>query len=156
METINGLPAHPLFVHAPVVLMPLTLIAMMVLAARPQLRRRSGLALAAAALVVLLSTQLSIMSGDAFDEALDGAVNVDDHADLAQTTRNFLVVFVLAATGFAVLDRKNSEGAPRWYGPTSTGLVAVAAVSSLLATVWMVRTGDEGARLVWDNLLTTS
>ncbi len=155
MESINGLPAHPLFVHAPVVLLPLTTLAMLILAVRPQLRRRSGLALAAATVVVLVLTQLAISSGLAFDEALEGAINVDDHEALANMTRNFLIVFVLAAIGFAVLDRKTDEGSPTWFKPASTSLVGLAAISSVLATIWMVRTGDEGAKLVWGTTLNT-
>lgn len=127
---------------------------MLILAARPQLRRRSGFALAAATVVVFILTQVAIMSGVAFDEALEGAINVDDHAALAEMTRNFLIVFVLAAIGFAALDWKTTDSSPSWFKPASAGLVGLAVLSSVLATVWMVRTGDEGAKLVWSNLLT--
>ncbi len=31
--------------------------------------------------------------------------------------------------------------------------MGASAVLSVLATIWMVRTGDEGARLVWDGVI---
>lgn len=153
MDSINGLPAHPLFVHAPVVLVPLATLLAIVMAARPELRRRNGWALAIAATVGLVATQLAVSSGYEFDELVRGIVNTDRHQSLGETTRNFVAVFTVAAVVTAILDRRSPE---RTVSATQWGTwlsMAVTTVSGVLATVWMVRTGDEGARLVWDGVL---
>ena len=153
MESINGLPAHPLFVHAPVVLMPLATIVTLVLAFRPTWRRRVGFALPAVAVVILALTQLAISSGNAFDEIVGTRVNTDDHESLALMTRNFIAVFVVASLLLALFDRWHAKGGSGAAGSGVLLLVAVTTISSLLATTWMIRTGDEGARLVWDGIL---
>lgn len=154
MDSINGLPAHPLFVHAPVVLVPLATLLAIVMAARPGLRRTGGWALATAAVVGLIVTQLAVSSGYEFDELVRGAVNTDRHQALGITTRNLVAVFTVAAIVTAVLDHRFSERATS-ASRRATGLsMAATTISGLLATVWMVRTGDEGARLVWENVIT--
>lgn len=164
MESINGLPAHPLFVHAPVVLVPLSALFALVLAARPGLRRKAGWGLALAAIVTLVSTQLAISSGYAFDELVAGAVNTDKHEALAITGRNFVLLFTLAALVVAVLDWRNRAGSIATTGDvtnssasTSDTIARVGAIAaglfSVLATVWMFRAGEEGAKLVWSGVI---
>lgn len=152
MESISGLPAHPLFVHAPVVLVPLAMLFALACAARPGLRRRAGWALAGAAVVTLVATQLAVSSGYRFDELLDGAADTSDHQALGETTRNLVAVFAVGSLVTAVLDRPG--GGPsarrRW---AVLAAMAVTTLSSVMATLWVIRTGDEGARLVWDGVI---
>lgn len=155
MESIGGLPAHPLFVHAPVVLMPLAAIATIVLALRPQWRRRSGVVLPIAAVAILVLTQLTISSGDAFDEIVGDRVDTTDHRALALTTRWFIVMFAVGAIATAALDRWRDRSAPQWLTALHGLAIGVSVVGAALATVWMVRTGDEGARLVWDGVISS-
>lgn len=154
MESINGLPAHPLFVHAPVVLMPLAMLGTLVLAFRPAWRRRVGFLLPGVAVIVLGVTQLAISSGSAFDEVVGDRVDTETHEGLALMTRNFIAVFLVASLLLALLDRWHARGGPPFVGSGILLAVVVTVASSLLATAWMVRTGDEGARLVWDGILT--
>lgn len=152
-ETINGLPAHPLFIHAPVVLVPLSALFALVLTLRPNLRRKAGWAVALSAVVALITTQVAITSGYRFDELLEGAVNTDRHASLATTSRNLVVLFVVAAACSAVLDRRSGDSVSPKSENLSRIAMAAATVFSTAATVWMVRTGEEGARLVWSGVV---
>lgn len=56
---INGIPAHPLLVHAVVVLLPLAALCLVACAAWPPIMRRFGLALPALALVALVFVPLT-------------------------------------------------------------------------------------------------
>ena len=153
MESVSGLPAHPLFVHAPIVLVPLATLFALACAARPSLRRRAGWALTGAAAVGFVATQLAVSSGYRFDDLLDGAADTTDHQALGETTRNLVAVFLVASLATALLDRTGggtSTSRRRW---AVLGAMAVATLSSVMATVWMIRTGDEGARLVWDGVI---
>ncbi|MGI9616287.1 MAG: DUF2231 domain-containing protein [Acidimicrobiales bacterium] len=155
MESFNGLPAHPLFIHAPVMLVPLTTLLTLVFVVRPMWRRRAWYALPGAAALCIGTTQLAIMSGEAFDEIAGDAIDTSTHETLALWTRAFLVLFFVASLVLAVLDRRLATGSgPGWAGSGVLIMVAVTTILSILASVWMFRTGDEGARLVWDGVLT--
>lgn len=157
MDTVSGLPSHPLFVHAPVVLMPLAALAAIALAIRPRWRRRSSVALAVGAAVVLVSTQLAVRSGTSFDEVVGDRVDTDRHKSLALTTRKLVALFLVSSVGTAVLDvgarRRIAADDPSWHRPATGAAVAATVITALLAVIWMVRTGDEGARLVWEGVV---
>ncbi len=154
MESISGLPAHVLLVHAPVVLMPLALLLALVLAVRPGWRRQLGFFQPGVAVIVFIATWLAIQSGDAFDEVVGDRVDTSDHRALAMTSLWLVGGFVLATVLLAVFDRRHgNEDTAAWQAPvTSVALVASLGLA-VLATLWMARTGDEGARLVWDGVL---
>lgn len=59
LDLINGVPAHVLFVHVVVVLIPLTALALVLCAVWPSVMRRFGLALPVLALVSLVSVPLT-------------------------------------------------------------------------------------------------
>jgi hypothetical protein len=61
----EGLPAHPLFLHVPVILIPVATIGALMLIVRPQLFQRHGVWLAAVAVVALAATNLTIGAGKA-------------------------------------------------------------------------------------------
>ena len=77
LDTLAGIPSHPLFVHAPVVLIPLVGLAAIALAFRPAWRARLGWWPAVAAGVCLIATFLAVGSGNEFDERLDGLVDTE-------------------------------------------------------------------------------
>lgn len=175
MESILDLPAHPLFVHAPVALMPLVTLAALALAVRPQWRARFGFLTAGLSFVLLVATVLATQSGEAFEAALDRQgipVPVEKHAELAETARLFVLLFfvaVVAMVGIALVRRSRaaaapvslSAAAPRPASSDGLALVghafaALAVLFGLLGTVWMARAGHEGAKAVWDGTLVSA
>lgn len=153
MESVSGLPAHPLFVHAPVVLIPLATLLALAAALRPRLRRQAGWALVGSAAVALITTQLAIWTGDAFDELVAGAADTDDHRSLGLMTRNLVVVFLVSASATALLDRRTSSDSSKWAHRAILASMTLATISAMMATFWVFLTGEEGARLVWEGLL---
>jgi divalent metal cation (Fe/Co/Zn/Cd) transporter len=173
METLFDLPAHVLFVHAPVVLTPLVTLACLAVLLRPAWRHRYGWPLVVACGVVLVATMLAVQSGEEFAEALAGAVPVAKHQDLAETTRLLVLVQFVLALGVVLVQRRFARvlaGVGSGGGGASTTtppanatiagqpavvvlLTAALAVVSVLATVWMIRTGHEGARITWSGVL---
>ena len=154
MKSLFGLPAHPLFVHLPLVLVPMAALASVVLAVRPQWRRRSSLALAVVALVAMVATFLAMQSGEAFEPAVRDVVDISTHKSLAQTTRLLVALFFVGTVAVAVLDRMAGDARP-WAAKAAQAGIAVTALVSLAGSIWMFRTGHEGARLVWNGVQLT-
>ncbi len=150
VDLIWGLPAHPLMVHAPVVLLPLSVVGSIILATSAKHRDRYDLLVGAGAVVALVSTFLATKSGERLSERLAVEAAVERHEDLAGTT------LVLAAA-FAVLTLVNAATSRirAFDRSTVSGAIlpVVAACIGVLATIWMIRTGHEGARLVWENVV---
>jgi hypothetical protein len=70
--TIDGLPAHPLLVHAVVVLFPLAAVGTLAVVARPVWRRGFGVPVFLVALVGLIAVPLTTTTGEQLKTALGG------------------------------------------------------------------------------------
>jgi hypothetical protein len=158
VKTIFDLPAHPLFVHVPIVLLPLLAVVTIVAALRPDVARRLGPWLVLAAALVFISVLLAVNSGEALDRALDLG-NTTTHAALARTTRWFsLGLLVVTAALWWVTRRatpRDEPGAsrPTRHRPVVPMVAALAILFSVLSAVWVLRTGHEGARIHWSGIL---
>jgi hypothetical protein len=163
----SGLPAHPLFLHVPVILIPVAAVGALVLAAWPRLFARHGLWIGLVAVLALGATNLTMGAGQQLrtDLHMDGSELIASHAHAADTLRLLLIVFTaLLLVAVAVF---------RTPGPRVTGVgpidVALAAVRSRIAlgvalrvilgvlavaSVYSVfHTGDLGSKAVWHGRL---
>src|ERR1700677_819243 len=68
----DGLPAHPLIIHVPVVLIPLSVLGSLACVARPRWLDRYGILLCLCAIVAMSSIFLAMQAG----AALEGALNL--------------------------------------------------------------------------------
>ncbi|WP_274918688.1 DUF2231 domain-containing protein [Streptomyces sp. WZ-12] len=172
---INGIPAHVLFVHLVVVLVPLTALAVVLCAVWPGLARRFGPALPVLGVVTLASVPITTHAGEWLKHHVDGDPLVRKHAELGDGLLPWVAgLFVLAAalwwmhrrTGAALSgDADASATAAEAAGQRSTtrapgALRVVAVVLSLVvgagAVVQTYRIGDSGAQAAWhDNFSTT-
>lgn len=148
LDTIAGIPSHPLFVHAPVVLIPLVGLTAIALAFRPEWRATLKWWPSVAAGVSLIATFLAVGSGRAFDERLDGLVDTERHESLALTTLALVAVFFGATVAQRLL--RNSDGRLRLVERAVTLLVVV---SAGMAVWWTFLTGEEGARITWSGVV---
>ena len=155
MTTIFDLPAHPLFVHVPVVLLPLLAIVTMVAAVRPSVAQRLGIWLPIASLLVFVSVLLAVNTGQALDRAQDLG-NVKHHKALGETTRLLSFVLLVATIALWWVNRRRTTGAVAVrQRPLAMGVAAVTLVFAVLSAVWVLRTGHEGARVHWSGVLKT-
>lgn len=162
MERVFDLPAHPLFVHAPLVLLPLTSLVAVAFMFLPTLRNKFRWPLAVASLIVFVFVLLAEQSGKAFDKATKGLTPVDEHAKLAEVTKFLTLGFVVLLFASIAVARKDRgfrlEDSPvdevvetsKLRAPLLGTLFSVGtALVGVLATIWMIRTGHEGAKAVW-------
>jgi Predicted membrane protein (DUF2231) len=157
VDSVLGVPAHPLIVHVPVVFIPLTLVVAVAAVAWPRGRRPLSLAALGCALVGALGAQLATMSGEGLEEQVRATSLVHQHADLGEATRTLSFVMVVAAAAYCarvwvdVLPPpigRRLEGllAPRAVG---TGLAVALLLTAVLTTTWAVRAGHKGAEAAW-------
>jgi hypothetical protein len=152
LEELFGLPAHPLVVHAAVVLLPLAAVATLVCAAVPRARRHYAPVALGLALVATLAVGLAQGSGEALEDEVDETELVEEHTGQGERVLPWalgVTVAAAAVTGIPVLVRR------RPALPARTATAAVVAVSLLAgagATWTVVDVGHSGAKATWDDV----
>jgi hypothetical protein len=144
--TVAGLPAHPLLVHAVVVLVPLAALGAVALSVRPAWNRPYGPLVAAAALAAAGAATLGYFAGNQLRAAIDitpGFVPViDEHARRGLYALIAVWPFALLAVATAVLTLRSRGRAAR-----ITGLLS--ALAGIAALVTTVLAGHSGSAAVW-------
>ncbi|MCD0484031.1 hypothetical protein LO771_16935 [Streptacidiphilus sp. ASG 303] len=162
LEIINGLPAHVLFVHAVIVLVPLTALVLVVAALLPRAARRIGVALPVLALVTLGFVPLSTHAGEWLERHVDSDPLVRRHAELGDGMLPWAAGLVVLAAAVWWTTRRYAAGtaaAPAAGDAAArprTAPVALRAVVAVLclavgagAVVDVYRIGDSGAKAAW-------
>ena len=164
----SGLPAHPLFVHVPVILIPCSVIAAIVFMARPEWFSRYAIALSLVSIVAMSSLFLTLQSG----AALRGALNLQGQAENlisqhSQAAHILAILYVLFTATVIVtfaaqrIRRRHADGRrdrrPPALPPSVFAALRVAlVVLSIGSAVMVFRTGDLGAKAVWQGRLQAS
>jgi uncharacterized membrane protein len=183
-DLINGLPVHPLVVHAVVVLLPLAVLGTIAIAVRPGWRLSYGPAVVVVAAIATVLVPVSTSSGEALEERVG---DPGSHAELGDQLIWFAVPLLALALALVLLERRHvrdatSTGTQARTGtqpgagtgatatPTTattatgkaTGTPARAVVAGLavlvaVATgVQVYRVGDSGARAAWGDQVSSS
>jgi len=156
-----GLPAHPLFIHVPVVLIPISVLGAIACVARPAWLERYGVLLSVTAIVAMSSTFLAMQAGAALRGALNlqgtAASLIQRHSHAAHILAVVFVLFTAALiltfaaqrisggmpTGLAIADRLLS---PRI---SLVALRVLLVVLALVSAYLVFKVGDLGAKAVW-------
>jgi uncharacterized membrane protein len=162
MKTISpGLPAHPLFIHVPVVLIPLSVLGALACVARPAWFDRYGVLLCLCSIVAMSSIFLAMQAGAALESALNltgaQAQLIHQHSSAAHVLAVAFVLFTAALiltfsahrisggmpTGLGIAD--SVLGSRAVYLTLRVGVVVLA----LLCAYYVYHVGDLGAKAVW-------
>jgi uncharacterized membrane protein len=170
-DRIAGLPAHPLLVHAPVVLIPVTALLAVAYALLPMLRPRIGWVLVLSSLAAAGSAWGAAQAGKQFAKKLPNTTALNNHGRLGDLLWQYAILLAVVAVVLVAVDtsRRNrpayrrgedeygySHRAARTSGGMMLTVVSVVLTLGLLgaagvAGYYVVRTGDSGARMVWSN-----
>lgn len=156
MGTFNGLPLHPLVVHAVVVLVPLTVLAAILFAVLPKQRWLLRWPVAAGALVSAAVSFVAKHSGQKLEVVFANSPLVKIHQDRAN-------VFVLLVYGFVIIALVavftlggSSQLASGALARVAVGgkavqlaIAVVLVVAAIIVAIQVARVGDAGARAVW-------
>lgn len=142
---INGLPLHPLVVHAAVVFGSLAAVAALGYVALPRRRALLRWPMLAVALIGVGSIVAAYYSGNSFFSSRPPEIRANpqvlSHQHLARQLFWITLGFGVVAVVAGWLSRRT--------GVLRVVLDTLLALGALAVLVWVVRTGDAGARAVW-------
>lgn len=145
-SVLFGLPAHPLLVHVPVVLLPLVAIGTVAIVVSASLRERFGWLVVALAGFALLGVQLAMGSGEALDGHVEKSQLLERHTELANSLRPLAIVLFLLVLAVVLLGRRRLPGSWKWAAPV-VGVLAV--LSAVGTTARLAEVGHAGAKATW-------
>jgi hypothetical protein len=147
-DEIFGLPVHALVIHASVVLLPLSALCVILLAVIPAWRSRYGIPVLALSTAAVLSVPVAQQSGKWLRDQLNYPPETFRHGILGDDVIWYALVFWILAALLIWLDRTRGTS-----GTVVLVVAILAGVAAVAMTVQVVRTGDAGARSVWESIL---
>lgn len=162
-ESLGGLPAHPLVVHLPVVLVPLATVGAVLMAVRPAWLLRYGTVVAVLAGLGFAGSLLAAGSGEELEESFRAAGEtisgtLADHVEMGESVELLAGVFfvlLLVWVLFSAWRRRVGEerAVQKVRRPKVVGLVlaVLVVVSGVAATSSVYLTGHSGAKSVWED-----
>ena len=147
LDTIFGLPMHPLIVHATVVIVPTAALLVALAAVYPRFRSWIGPVPALAALLSCVLVPLSTGSGEELEGRVGDSSLVEEHAELAETLIWFVIPLAVVAVVGYWLHRRGAAG---------KGLVALVALGAVVLSgatlVDVAMIGHSGAKASWSKV----
>jgi uncharacterized membrane protein len=143
-STFFGLPVHPLVVHATVVIVPLTALALVLTVTLRRFRDWAGplpLVLAVASVVL---APLSTSTGENLEHMVRQSPAVERHAELADSLIWFVLGMLVVAAASYFLRRRASVSRP-----LTAALLALGVVVAGATAVDIVMIGHSGAEAAW-------
>ena len=164
-----GLPAHPLLVHAAVVLLPLAAVLAVVVAVVPRARPAYAWVAVVLAVVATGFVGLAQGSGEALEESVRETPVVEEHAESGESVLPWAAVMTAAIGALAVGDewRRRSAtardgrplglpDAPGWVRPALSIVTLLVVLTAVGGTVQVIRVGHSGARATWEDTVVVS
>lgn len=173
---INGIPLHPLLVHAAVIIVPLAALLTILSAIFPRLRRRLGISTPLLALLALILVPITQAAGSWLYQHIDTTPAISRHMDFGILVLPWAIGLFLIALIQWLLHRRtevqyydNATGEPL-RGPATAvpesevlrkkrnpilpiivGVIAV--IVSLGAMFAVYQAGESGSRALWGNVV---
>ncbi|MCW2849979.1 MAG: hypothetical protein JWR90_3953 [Marmoricola sp.] len=158
-DLINGIPVHPLVVHAVVVLLPLAILGTIVIAVVPRWRTPYGPLVVVTALVATALIPVATSSGEELERRVG---DPGKHAALGDQLIWFAIPLLVLVAALVLLQRIRDHADLRPTAEKTTGrrvpgttlVVTVAVLAALAAVasgVQVYRVGDSGAKAVWSD-----
>ncbi|MGD9958047.1 DUF2231 domain-containing protein [Nocardioides sp.] len=158
LSNIFGIPAHPLIVHAVVVLVPLAALGAIAVVVSPWVRSHIGWLVAAMAVANVVLVPLATGSGESLEERVNETALVEKHTEMGEQLLPWVLVLAAVIVAFMVLGlltarRSTDAAAPVWANRwVATGIAAVTVVAASGALVQVARIGHSGAKASWSDV----
>ena len=149
-DLINGIPVHPLVVHAIVVLLPLATLGTLAIVFRPSWRLPYGPLVVAAAAISTVLCPVATSSGEALEHRVG---EPGDHAELGEQLVWYAIALLVTSAALVWLEWRRTRNNAAFGSPALVHVVAgLAVVAAFASSVQVYRVGDSGARAAWDDV----
>jgi hypothetical protein len=148
LDTSNGLPVHPLVVHAVVVLLPLVAVLAIIMVINSRFSRRFGPVVVALGFVAVGASLVAKESGEQLLRRVQAPPN---HIELGDRLPVLAGLYFLLLLGFWLLDRGIPGNRRRPALVIILGIVL--AIASVLICLQVYAVGHSGAEGVWLQIL---
>jgi hypothetical protein len=148
ISNLFGLPAHPLIVHAVVVLVPLVALGAVGTVLWPALRERIGWIVVAGAVATAVLVPFATGSGETLQERVGETALLERHAELGDQLLPWAVGLAVAVLAFMLVVKRGQ----RWLGLVVAAATVVLAVG---ASVNVTLVGHSGAEATWAQVPTS-
>lgn len=147
-----GIPLHPLFVHAAVVLIPLAALMLAVTAVWPAAARKLTFLTPGAGGAAFVFAILAHVSGEWLEPRVDAGAALEQHLDYAEWMNPIAILLLLLSVGLWLWQFYTRKPRRIGAGLKRTVDIAFGVVSvgfAIAAIVAVVLVGDAGARATW-------
>ncbi len=141
---INGLPAHPLIVHAVVVILPLAALVAIAASLWRPLQRKLTWVIPLLAVVGTAAVPVAVKAGESLAATMGNPAFIENHQRLGTMILPWAIALVVLTAGQWLHLRREDP-----TGGLTVVLSALVIVAALGTTVLVVLTGDAGAQAVW-------
>jgi hypothetical protein len=148
LDTFNGLPVHPLVVHAVVVLLPLVAVLAVLMVINSRFSRRFGPIVVALGFIAVGAALLAKESGQQLLQRVAASPN---HIELGDRLPVLAGIYFLILLSFWLLDRGIPGNRRRPVFVIILGVVLV--IASVLICLQVYAVGHSGAAGVWLEIL---
>ncbi len=155
LESLFGLPAHPLVVHAAVVLLPVAAVGTLAVAAIPRARRHCAPVVLAASLAAALAVGLAQTSGEELEDHVRETALVEAHTGQGESVLPWAIAVTVAAAAVTAAPRIGRHFPNIRPRNATTVLVVVALIAGTGATWTVIEVGHSGANATWSTPRTT-
>ena len=154
-DTINGIPLHPLVVHAVVVLLPLATLGTLAIAVKRDWRLKYGPLVVAAAALATVLCPVATSTGESLEEMVGDPGY--DHAELGEMLVWFALALLVLSLALVWLERRRAaSGDPEEHKTLINVIAAAAVVAALASSVQVYLVGDSGAKSAWGDAASNS
>lgn len=160
LSNLFGIPAHPLLVHAVVVVVPLTALAAVISAFSAGMRARIGWIVALGAVLDIFLLPLVTGSGESLEERVQETALVEKHTEMGEQLLPWVIGLAVAFVLLMLHHRSKTHSSGRLDGYGARALSApwiaalltlVTVVAAVGATVQVARIGHSGAKATWSD-----
>ena len=152
IDTLFGLPAHPLVVHAAVVLLPLAAVGLLLVAAIPRARRLYAPIVLGISLAATVAVGLAQQSGEALEDRVVETELVEEHTEQGETVLPWAIAVTVMSALVAVEPYTRNRLGRLSARVVTAGLVGASLGVAAGATWTIIDVGHSGATSVWNDL----
>lgn len=160
IDTVGGIPAHPLLVHIPVLMIPLALALALLAFYRPA-RTAALWGATGSAFVGLIGCFLASSSGEALQNAVERTALMRQHTEAGEAVAAFVAPFFVVLLVALLIELSRNDSVPfvtsiSWAKKASagilTGVMALSIALGALASYKTYDAGHSGAKSAWRNV----